>query len=57
MICPIKNHAHLINPNANKIYTAECNKECALWDEVKQQCCLKTLSQLKVSGGIDTHTY
>ena len=63
MICPIKNHARLINPNAARIYTDECgdscsDKErpiiCALWDEKKNQCCIKTLAQLKL-GVISTH--
>ena len=59
MICPLKPHAY--DP-----YT--CDKEqCAWWDskanlnpETKQfegQCCILTLAQLKIKGGISTHPY
>ena len=55
MICPLKNLAHLINPNANRIYDEDCNPECAWWDGKKGQCCIKTLSNLKITGGVNIH--
>ena len=65
LICPIKNLGHLINPTAERLYTDECNSCCAWWDskanfnpKTKQfegQCCILTLSRLKISGIISTH--
>ena len=65
MICPIKNLGHLINQKAKRIYSDECNTECAWWDskatydfESKQyrgQCCILALAQLKISGRINTY--
>jgi len=50
MDCPLKS-----------TLTRQCDKEeCAWYDNTKEQCCIKTISQLKkivVSGGINTHTY
>ena len=65
MICPIKNLGHLINPKANQIYSTECTKDCAWWNpkanfnidtkQVKGECCILTLSNLRISGLINTH--
>uniref|UniRef100_A0A6M3L2P1 Uncharacterized protein n=1 Tax=viral metagenome TaxID=1070528 RepID=A0A6M3L2P1_9ZZZZ len=56
MICPMK-----VSINQDRGYLEyECVVECAWYDNAKQQCCIKTISQLKkiiVSGGINTHTY
>ena len=57
MICPLKNLGHLINYESRRMYTDECDTTCAWRDEQKKQCCIKTLSELKISGGIDTHPY
>lgn len=57
MVCPLKMLGQLINQNAKRIYTDECSDACAWWDAGRNQCCLKTLSQLKVSGGLNTHSY
>ncbi len=47
MICPLK---------LGRII-AECDEElCAWYDNEKEQCCIKTISQLKVSGKVNTHT-
>ena len=54
MICPIKSSCLYLS-------SADCDKgECAWYDNAKEQCCIKTISQLKkivVSGGINTHAY
>ena len=69
MICPlmiIVPFANLIN--SKKYPKPNCIKEeCAWWDskanynfETKQfegQCCILTLSRLKIAGGINTHPY
>ena len=61
MICPLKLSSSLLK-------NRQCDKEsCQWWDskanfnsETKQfegQCCILTLSRLKVSGGINTHPF
>ena len=54
MFCPVKTSSALEKYR-------QCEKgECAWYDNAKEQCCVKTISQLKkivVSGGINTHTY
>jgi len=61
MICPLKFNSAINGP-------CLCEQaECEWWDDKSNynfetktytgQCCIKTLSQLKVSGGINTHTY
>jgi len=63
MICPMK-----VSVNQDRGYLEyECVYDCAWWDskanfnpETKQfegQCCILTLSRLKISGGISTHPY
>jgi len=65
MICPLNKLAEMVS---NKWEGGECDKSsCAWWDskanynpETKQfegQCCILTLSRLKLSGGINTHAY
>jgi len=54
MNCPVK------NPSALEKYRQCDKRECAWYDNAKEQCCIKTISQLKkiiVSGGINTHSY
>ncbi len=46
------------NTSGSKIfvdYGFECSPNCAWWDYDKGQCCILTLSQLKISGGVNTH--
>ena len=61
MICPLKFNSAINGP-------CFCEQiECQWWDskanfnpETKQfegQCCILTLSRLKISGGINTHPY
>ena len=57
MICP-KYKAAVMSFQGNTDY-CDCfitcdEEECALWDKAKGQCCIKTLSELKISGGIKT---
>ena len=58
MICPFKKSEYIASQDRHiESYWAGtgCNEEeCALWDEIKKQCCIKTLSELKISGGIRT---
>lgn len=63
MICP-KYKAALITRPDDKSYEriregdAECDREqCGQWDEKNKQCCILTLSQLRITGGINTHPY
>ena len=66
MICPLKPQDY--DPHEGCYPDANCDGEqCAWWDskanfnpETKQfegQCCILTLAQLKISGGINTHPY
>ena len=60
MICPLISKAD--NPAVDCV-----ESHCRFWDskaeynpETKQfegQCCILTLAQLKISGGINTHAY
>ena len=63
MKCPL-----LSNPREGYIELGDCyHEKCSWWDskaiynpETKQfegQCCILTLSRLKISGGINTHPY
>ena len=62
MICPLQPR------ESNEGGLNECDKEhCAWWNpkvnfnsKTKQfegECCIKTLSNLKISGGINTHPF
>ncbi len=54
MICPLKPQGD--DPYEEGYLDAECDDlACAWWDDNKQQCCIKTLSELKVSGLVSTH--
>jgi hypothetical protein len=66
MFCPLKPQAYDSHEGCYPNYS--CDKEdCSWWDskanynpETKQfegQCCILTLSRLKISGGINTHAY
>ncbi len=60
MICPLKvDYTQIIGENNECInyHYETCNHNCAWWDKAKQQCCIKTLSELKISGGGNTHPY
>ncbi len=61
MICPQYKAALLTDKNGYeriKEGDAECDREGGeQWDTKNKQCCLKTLSQLKISGGVNTHPY
>jgi hypothetical protein len=65
MICPIR-ELGFIEDDCEE--TKDClEAECAWWNqdvnfnrETKKftgECCIKTLSNLKISGGINTHPY
>lgn len=41
--CPMK----FGNPN-NRPQDCYCDSDCAWWDEKKNQCCIKTLSERRV---------
>jgi len=66
MICPLKPQAY--DPHDGEYPDIGCDKEqCAWWDstanynpgtkQFEGQCCILTLSKLKISGGISTHPY
>ena len=66
ILCPLKPQAY--DPSICGYPDSSCDEEqCAWWDskanynpETKQfegQCCILTLSRLKVSGGVNTHPY
>jgi len=66
MICPLKEE--LYDDTKKCVCGGECGREaCAWWNpkenfnpETKQyegECCIKTLSNLQISGGINTHAY
>jgi len=70
MICPLKCSVPLRDNLGNWLGKSEWECEyssCAWWDskanfnhETKQfegQCCILTLAQLKISGGVNTHSY
>ena len=65
-VCPLKSQGY--NPHEGCFSDCACDgEECAWWDslanfnpETKQfegQCCILTLSQLKIKGGINSHPY
>jgi len=62
MICPLK-FTVLADPevgSSSQNIEKNCHCEmstCAWWDEKAKQCCIKTLSHLKIQGGINTHPY
>ena len=51
MICPFKLNSVTLNAQTHCLCEG---LGCAWWDKVKRQCCIKTLSELKISGGIKT---
>ncbi len=52
MKCPLMKIAR----GAGGAMESECMKlDCAWYDNAKEQCCIKTLAQLKVSGLVSTH--
>ncbi len=61
MICPKYKSALLNQPDSDeriKDGDAECDEKiCAQWDEKHGCCCIKTLSELKITGGVNTHSY
>ena len=69
MICPLMVKSVGKDRDSNDILYGEecCQSNCSWWDskanfnpETKQykgQCCIFTLSRLKISGGINTHPY
>ncbi len=68
MICPLLTAGMYADPTVQGDTTVECYEEkCTWWNskanfnpDTKQfegQCCILTLSRLKVSGGINTHPY
>jgi len=71
MICPLRIDYTQITGDHNDVvdyrYQSCVTTNCSWWDskanynpETKQyegQCCILTLSRLKISGGINTHAY
>jgi len=71
MICPIRiDYVQTVGDNNDTQdyrYQACVTTDCAWWNskanynpETKQfegECCIKTLSNLKISGGVNTHAY
>ncbi len=64
MICPIRiDYVQTTGDNNDKqdYHYQECVKQtCAWWDAASKltgQCCIKTLSKLSISGGVNTHPY
>ncbi len=60
MICPKYKAGLLTLPNAFERIDrgeAECDKlKCGQWDVEYERCAILTISQLKVSGKVNTHT-
>ena len=62
MICPLKftvlaDSEVLTSSQGTEAYCQCETSGCEWWDEKKAQCCIKTLSQLKVQGSVDIHPY
>lgn len=58
MKCPLLHTTYVYPSGGKELELSDCIKEdCAWWDEKKGQCCIKTLSQLEINGGINTHPY
>ena len=62
MICPLK-FTVLADPDVSgttQNIESQCRcqqSSCAWWDKEKKQCCILTLSELKIQGGVGTHPY
>lgn len=60
MICPLKFNLVTLNAETQEQLNRNCQCEeydCDWWDEPKRQCCIKTLSELKITGGVNVHPY
>jgi hypothetical protein len=57
MLCPLKKSEYIEDRyNTGHSYLTDCDcdeNSCAWWDTKKGQCCIKTLSELKISGMIN----
>ncbi len=65
MICPIRELGYIKNDCEE---TKDCLEDECMWynekanynPDIKEytgECCIKTISKLKISGGINTHPY
>ena len=67
MICPLKKSEYIESQDRHveSYWTnTDCEETCACWDDELNLPCFKALlyyvkklSQLKISGGINTHSY